>query len=158
MKKKYKQPTTESNTVKIDRLQKWWNNSQPAAVILQAIFTILLTIITVILMCRSNQIAQKSNSIIEITTERTNKIIQSQRKANIRPILRVTGTRGHYINTNREWVVVQITNIGTGAAKDLNIIVWDNRDGYSKYNFNRFFPPGIYPLQPRALREQIDYY
>jgi hypothetical protein len=101
----------------------------------QALCAILMIIMTILLTCISNNLVKRSN---EIAT--------TARKASIRPIIRVSSQRYGFKYSGADCIVIKISNIGSGTAKDINIIVNESDTAFSYHLFYQFYPVKTFPV------------
>lgn len=115
----------------------------------QAIATVAIVFITLYVTCTANRIlkatSETSNRISKEIAQASEKVQFENRRANIKPELRLTAKRVGIGNKEASGIVVTVINIGTGAAKDLVIMIWEGEKP-NPHPFQTFFKQGIFPI------------
>lgn len=115
----------------------------------QAIATVAIVFITLYVTCTANRILQAtsetSNRISKEIAQASEKVQFENRRADIRPELRLTAKRVGIGNKEASGIVFTVINIGTGAAKDLVIMIWEGEKP-NPYPFQTFFKQGTFPI------------
>jgi len=101
---------------------------------IQAVSSALLIPITLYVACTAN-------SILQFTSEKSNEIQLEHRRAQIKPDLRFTAKQVH---EGKGGTVITMTNIGTGAAKDIAIF-FEQNNNLDRLPFRVFYPKGTFP-------------
>lgn len=96
-------------------------------------------------MCTANQISDRANILVKSATEESSKTIKEIRKYEIKPELRIKAA--HFISRklNAGTYIIWVTNIGSGAAKDIGLMAYESSIGYNKNVFHTFYPKHTFP-------------
>lgn len=111
--------------------------------VIQAITTVVLVFITIMLMCQSNKIARQAIEVVKNTSQNTIEFAKEIRRYEVRPILRLGATRSH--TKSLEAIVFRVRNAGNGPALDLNVILKESGHGYCEQLIHSFYPIGVFP-------------
>lgn len=86
-----------------------------------------------------------ANKILRETSRAGDKIVREQRAAAIHPILRATARKVDIASKTAQGYIVTLSNIGTGTAKDMCILV--NIDGHRLNQIvQNLYPQGTFPI------------
>lgn len=112
----------------------------------QSLSPLLLLLITCFLMYRSNEIAGRSNEIVETTSENMARLMEETRRYEVQPILRLSATRWVAPGRKDHAIVIRIKNVGYGSALDINVILKESVNGYCRELIHSYYPTGVFPI------------
>lgn len=90
-------------------------------------------------------VTNRANRILENSAETSDRIRLEIRRQQIKPEIRLKTKRVSIGNKEASGIVVTLQNIGTGAAKDINIIVYENNIP-NPNPFKNFYQQGTFPI------------
>ncbi|MCH7691701.1 MAG: hypothetical protein IIA17_11760 [candidate division Zixibacteria bacterium] len=103
------------------------------------------SIVQVFVMILILSVTCRANDILEKSAETSDRIRLEIRRQQIKPEIRLKTKRVSIGNKEASGIVVTMQNIGTGAAKDIVIIVYENNIP-NPNSFKNFYQMGTFPI------------
>lgn len=119
--------------------------------VFQGAANILLAICVVSVTC---YVGEKANSILKQTSVSSNQIAIDQRAASIQPTIKVATRRVSVGDDEAQSLIVTVSNIGSGAAKDIVILARD-QESFLQETIQNLFEPGVLPVMRKPLVPNI---